>query len=70
MGREVRVDAEAAASPVRFALVKAVEGGTSGAMAMAIQVQTHLHIFRMPFSIPPAEKCHATGSFRQHYPTK
>ena len=38
MGREVKVDAEAAASPVRFALVKAVEGGTSGAMAMAIQV--------------------------------
>ena len=38
MGREVRVDAEAAASPVRFAMVKAVEGGTSGAMAMAIQV--------------------------------
>ena len=38
MGRGVRIDAEAAASPVRFAMVKAVEGGTSGAMAMAIQV--------------------------------
>ena len=47
MGREVRVDAEAAASPVRFALVKAVEGGTSGAMAMAIQVQTHLQRLRV-----------------------
>jgi len=38
MGRDVIVDSDAAASPVRFALVKAVEGGTSGAMAMAIQV--------------------------------
>ncbi len=38
MGREIKVDDAAASSPVRFAVTKAIEGGTSGAMAMAIQV--------------------------------
>ena len=42
MGREIKVDESAASSPMRFAMTKAIEGGTSGAMAMAIQV-TNTH---------------------------
>ena len=61
MGREVRIDAEAAASPVRFAMVKAVEGGTSGAMAMAIQVGADLFKFLVTLKFfVTAEIYHAT----------
>ena len=42
MGREIKVDESAASSPMRFAMTKAIEGGTSGAMAMAIQVTNTL----------------------------
>jgi hypothetical protein len=38
MGREVVIDESAVKSPVRFAMTKAIEGGTSGALAMGIQV--------------------------------
>ena len=38
MGRKIEITDEAVKSPARFAMTKAIEGGTSGAAAMTIQV--------------------------------
>ena len=44
MGRKIEITEEAVKSPARFAMTKAIEGGTSGAAAMTIQVRIKLEL--------------------------
>lgn len=42
MGRKIEITDDAIKSPAQFAMTKAIEGGTSGAAAMTIQVKKKL----------------------------